>query len=105
MCVVSMVQDQFRPIIPRPVWPYSLPIKTTPWSPQPIKPIVYPWTPPMASEALDELLRKYNKMLNLAEEVDDLTGQPDCEDPEKATLRERVAELERRLDDLEDLVG
>lgn len=32
-----------------------------------------------------------------AKTVDKLTGQPDCEDPEKAKLVARVEELEKKL--------
>ena len=40
-----------------------------------------------------------------AETVDRLTAQPDCVDPEKARLIERVADLEKRLAAVRDAIG
>jgi len=40
-------------------------------------------------------------VLDQARILDALTGAPDCEDPEKAKLLERVEELEKQLADKE----
>lgn len=75
MCVVSMVYDHFRPQFE----PYEN---------------TRPLTDP---NNFRELVEKFRKAAEAAQRVDSLTNQPDCEDPEKAKLLERVAELERRL--------
>lgn len=91
MCVTSAVMDQYNPYIPPSTWkpntglPYTVPPTIQP------QPIIDP-------VQLKELLDSFHKALEAAKIFDRLTGQPDCEDPEKAKLEERVAELERRLD-------
>lgn len=80
MCVVSMVFDYYD--------------KTIPW-PAPNKP--YEWYPPLPPVDLDKQIKDFLEALQAAKKVDKLTAQPDCEDPEKAKLLDRVAELEKRL--------
>lgn len=101
MCVYSMVMDHYKPIF-------------EPWVPNGGTP-VQPYTPPSnPHQTLDlsgimvgpqvaelrKLIAEFKEALEAAKKVDALTAQPDCEDPEKAKLVERVAELERRLDEL-----
>lgn len=52
-------------------------------------------------EEMRALIAEFREALHAAQVVDRLTKQPDCEDPEKAKLVDRVAELERRLNELE----
>jgi len=102
MCVVSAVHDHFRPLFPD-RWPQPT---IEPWVPQPsetaptpnIQPIILPpLVQPLTVEDVKKLIRDYFEALKAAETVDKLTGQPDCEDPEKAKLVERVKELETQI--------
>jgi hypothetical protein len=88
MCVVSMVYDHFRDRFPQPQ-PFTNP------TPNPL-----PWPMPGSLEfaELRKLIQEFREAVEAAKKVDVLTKQPDCADPEKATLEKRVAELERRLD-------
>lgn len=92
MCFTSAVFDQWNPYVP----------SVTP------QPITWPQTspapqvaPPYTNEELRELIDAFKQALEAAKRFDRLTKQPDCEDPDKAKLLERVAELEQRLDALE----
>lgn len=82
MCNVSMIFDTYKPYIP------------TQWTPTPT--VVQPYT----AEELRELIESFKQAVEAAKSFDRLTGQPDCEDPEKAQLIERVAELEAKLDEI-----
>jgi hypothetical protein len=86
MCFTSLVMQQFDPYIPQPQqwqqWPVSTP-----------SPAERTYT----VDELGELLAAFRKAYEAAEKFDALTGQPDCIDPEKAKLIERVAELEAKL--------
>lgn len=88
MCVVSMVMDhfgkRFEPLYPYPNWPRPT-----------IQPL-QPFDPVGAKVLIDE----FKKAVEAARTVDKLTNQPDCEDPEKAKLEARVAELERLVERL-----
>lgn len=96
MCVVSAIHDGFRPVFPPPnQWPY------VPAAP----PADAPTDLVEQIEKMRKVIDLYRRALEIAEEADELTDQPDCEDPEKGTLVERVNDLERRLDELEDKVG
>jgi len=97
MCVVSMVYDDFSKRIP---W-------VQPFNPMEVKPLV-PSHPAPASvdftlitkqEAADirQLIKEFREAIEAAKVVDRLTRQPDCVDPEKAKLEERVAALEAEL--------
>jgi len=84
MCVYSMVIDRFQPDF-------------APWIGQ------KPWTAPNAPlenpQALKDLIAEFQKAQEAAKVVDAAMGAPDCEDPEKAKLLDRVAELEEALKD------
>lgn len=71
MCTISMVYDHYKPRI------WDLLNDPT----------------PDAERVIDD----FRKATEAAKIVDVLTGQPDCEDPEKAKLEDRVAELERQV--------
>ena len=94
MCVVSMVHDHFKPQIPID-W---LPMPVQPAAPMPL--YFGPTNEALAAEVkrLGEVIADFKKALEAAKIVDTLTGQPDCVDPEKEKLQERVAELEAKLD-------
>lgn len=87
MCVYSMVadhyQDKFNPYFP-PVQPPVTVYPTITYTPYEI-------------EELRELIREFMAAIRAARIVDHLTDQPDCEDPEKAKLEERVKRLEEAL--------
>lgn len=110
MCVVSMVHDHYNPLFPP--W---IPDTTAP-SIQPIGPVgpvVQPNNVPIsmapifdalaAKEVVDDLrklISEFKEAMAAAKKVDILTGQPDCLDPAKAGLEERVAKLEAVLNKL-----
>lgn len=87
MCTVSMVYDHYGSKIPIPKIPstgaYSIP-------PVPVLPA------DVAAE-LRQLIAEFREAVAAAKVVDRLTDQPDCEDPAKASLEDRVARLERLL--------
>jgi 23S rRNA G2069 N7-methylase RlmK/C1962 C5-methylase RlmI len=83
MCFTSLVMDQYRPYLP-----------VQPWTPPVV--IQRPYTP----EELAELIESFKEAVKAAETFDRVTGQPDCVDPEKEKLIERVAGLEAKLDEI-----
>lgn len=108
MCIVSMVHDHYGDrFIP---WfdPNRLPWRdpfpgANPFSPlrkggQKV-PTARPISEEIAEElqALRQLIAEYREAITKAKRLDELTKQPDCEDPKKATLEERVTDLEQRL--------
>jgi hypothetical protein len=94
VCMTSAVFDQWQPAFPpADRWVY-------PWTPQPRNPFI-PSPKRYTPDDLRELLDAFHKALEAAEKYDEITGQPDCEDAEKAKLLDRVAELEERLAALE----
>lgn len=110
MCVVSMVMDHYEPLIP------------DNWQPKPNHILtggapVIQWPPAQAidtatvealraeGDRLERLIADFKTAVEAARKVDALTAQPDCEDPEKAKLEARVAELERRLDAMSKALG
>lgn len=85
-----MVYDYYRPQI-------------LPWQ-QPFGLHVPPPAPPapvVDEAAVRRILDAFRRAEKAARTVDELTGQPDCEDPDKAQLEKRVAELERQLEALQ----
>ena len=91
MCVVSMVMDHYEPRIQPLDWTG---LGGGTWTN----------TPGMREqiEELKKLIAEFKEAVEAAKRIDVLTKQPDCEDPEKVKLLDRVAELERRLDQLEN---
>lgn len=98
MCIVSAVYDHFNPLIPEPdkIWP-------TPIWPEPTAPaiplVISPQLPDM--KELRELVNKFHEAVEAAKKLDIIMKQPDCVDPDKQKLEDRVAELERRLSEIE----
>lgn len=100
MCVVSMVHDHYNPLFPeieRWVRPPSIIVPSSPYGPE------FPWppAPPVVDTAkaneFMKLIENFKRAKEAAELVDELTGQPDCLDPEKSKLEERIAMLEAEL--------
>ena len=93
MCVVSMVSDFYQQQIQR------RPLSE--WFPSPPQTQIT-ITPSLIAEIseLRKLIAEFREAMAAAKRVDDLTGQPDCVDPKKATLVDRVADLEKRLDSI-----
>lgn len=96
MCVMSVVMDQFRPRFPSPEqWP-SPQYPRQPWmTPIPMK--LTPPPDPFEIEQLRKLIEDFREAVKAAEVIDRVTGEPDCVDPEKGKLVERVAELEAKI--------
>jgi hypothetical protein len=92
MCVYSNVAQQIGPWIPQ-----------VPVYPQPYTPGIDPTQiiPDRSNEELRELLDTFKELLDAAAKVDEVTGQPDCADPEKTKVLERLDELEERLAEVE----
>lgn len=91
---MSMVFDQYAPKFP----PWNEPAK-------PYVPYVEPkpeidWTEFFKTHQVDELkklIKEFKEAVEHAKKLDILMKQPDCEDPEKAKLLKRVAELEAQI--------
>lgn len=95
MCVVSMVHDYYKPRFDP--W-ITDPFYNPPFCP---KKHVPPSVDLEEQKKLAKLIEDFYEAKKGAETVDKLTSQPDCVDPEKAKLEERVRMLERRLAELE----
>lgn len=59
---------------------------------------IIPAPSPPETQELRQLIEEFRQAVAAARLVDRLTKQPDCEDPTKAKLEERVAALESQLD-------
>lgn len=97
-----MVHDHYEPIIPK-IDKNSWWYETLPPT-QPINPFnLNDWKVISKEEveALKTLIREFREAIEAAKVVDRLTNQPDCVDPEKAKLEERVLQLEERIAKLE----
>ena len=75
-----MVMDHFQPYFPP--------------NPQPLPFVVQPVPDNRPVPDLGKLIQDFYRAVEAAKVVDELTGQPDCEDPEKMSLLERVRRLE-----------
>jgi hypothetical protein len=108
MCVMSMVHDHFEPIIPgfpgpgTPVQPLVPQQPLTPWPQSNLFDILA--TIGQIAQ-LKDLIDRFEKAVAAAEVVDRLTAQPDCVDPEKAKLVERVAYWKARAEAAEKALG
>lgn len=106
MCIVSMVHDHFEPLVPQMPWQPNL------WPPGgtftlPAVPVTREELDALRAEVarLTKVVNDFITAKSAAETVDRLTAQPDCVDPEKARLVERVADLEKRLAAVRDAIG
>lgn len=105
MCVVSMVHDNFQPRFPQDIegWPNVIP-QPRPWDSTGgtvnlgviLKP-AFQIISIEEIEALQKLINDFKTAVEAAKIVDRLTGQPDCVDPEKKKLEDRVAKLEQQI--------
>lgn len=82
MCTVSFVYDHYRPTFPV--------LQPSFWPPN----LTQPPAEKAAADELRQLIAEFRQALAAAKVVDRLTDQADCEDPEKATLEDRVRRLE-----------
>lgn len=97
MCSVSMVMDYGR----KDFWPYWQQQAPVPWiqqyPPNTLQPV-----PPVDAGISEERLRAFLKLYEAAKEYDAKTAQPDCEDPAKMQVLDRILE---RLDAIEQRLG
>ena len=95
MCVVSMVHDHYEPLFPDPSGSGGLGGLND-------------WLQAKKAQQneivdlaeLRKLIAEFREAIEAAKKVDVLTKQPDCLDPEKAKLQERVDRLEKIIDAL-----
>lgn len=81
-----MVYDHFQDRFPKTI---TNPATSITFAPQP--------APAVDIEELRQLIKDFREAVEAAKKVDALTNQPDCVDPEKAKLEERVAALEKQI--------
>jgi hypothetical protein len=95
MCFVSIVMDdytrRFTDWTPNTTQPATTPLTWTTTTP-------VPTVSPEEVKELRKLIAEFREAVKLAKKLDEVTKQPDCEDPAKAQLEDRVAALEKRLD-------
>jgi hypothetical protein len=95
MCVYSAVFDHYGPRFDR--W-------TKPASPsvEPIPEIdLNIFAMKDAIEELKQLIKEFKEAAEHAKKLDTLMQKPDCEDPDKAKLLGRIAELEKAIAQLQ----
>ncbi len=83
MCAVSMVFDYGQG-----VWPYVQPQPSSFTFPQPVERIPTP-----------EEWAAFLELVDKARKFDEMTGQPDCESPEKALWFEAIEERLKALEE------
>lgn len=96
MCVVSMVMDHYGDRF-RPYWPYVPNWPSWPQDTPPQVPFVPAPPTPQEAQGIADMIKQFRDALEAARKVDSLTAQPNCEDPEKAKLVDRVAALEKEI--------
>lgn len=65
--------------------------------------VIYDMFKPMPDDWYNrERIDLFRRMVADARQFDQLTGQPDCEDPEKAQVESRINEIEKKIDEEED---
>lgn len=105
MCVLSMVMDEFSKapewqLIPNKQigWPYlTNPGNITISSPQTLT--------KEDINKLEQLIKDFKEAVNIAQKLDILLKKPDCVDPEKHKLVQRVAELEAQLEQIKQITN
>ena len=115
MCVLSAVHDHFSPLIPGIPAPGTPTAPWAPWiptAPAPTDPVQGPVDPAFQAQVvaalqlaeLRSLIDRFERAVAAAKVVDELTGQPDCLDPAKAKLEDRVAYWKARALAAETLI-
>lgn len=97
MCIVSFVSDKYQPMFPTNPWNQQIAL---PYITPQIEPEPFDWSAFFKTTQLEELktlIKEFKEALEHAKKLDILLKQPDCVDPEKAKLFERVKELEAQL--------
>lgn len=98
MCVISNVMDHYNPLFPVPApFPGTVPSQTFDFTQM--------FTPPIDLVELRKLVDEFKEAVAAAKKLDIILKQPDCIDPEKAKLEERVAALEARLAEIDTWRG
>lgn len=88
MCVMSMVHDHFEPFVPTV-------FDDATWA---------KWLQPSVDIAeLRKIVDEFKQAVAAAKELDVIMKKPDCVDPGKAKLQDRVDFLERKLQSIQDL--
>lgn len=96
MCVVSMVHDHFGKQFDDWQRKYAPPVTA---------PNTFTFTPAPDLTELKELIKEFRELVAAAKRIDTVTGQPDCVDPEKAKLEDRVSALEAKMTKLTEALG
>lgn len=103
MCTVSMVYDWWNRKVPEPFMPWQPVLQPN------TNPLPQIWITPQGDyitlEQAKQLIKDFWDSVEAAKVVDKLTNQPDCEDPEKAKLEQRVKQLERQIISLKKKVN
>lgn len=107
MCVYSVIHEHFDPRIPREdMWPrpFTLPV-VPPDSKKEWSTVAFATKKDIDDlratiERLTKVIEDFRTAGAAAKKIDEITGQPDCLDPGKAGLEERVAKLEKRLEEI-----
>jgi hypothetical protein len=90
MCVVSMVHDSYTDKLPW-VEPY-VPPEAERWAKHVVG--TYPLGAPIDFNKLREMIDEFRALIEAAKFIDSKLSQPDCLDPEKAKLEEKITQLE-----------
>lgn len=100
MCSVSMIYDHYKPKFPPEDWklPTTIP-------PVPGAPVIINTSLAEQIKELADLIKEFKEAVKAAKIVDKALGAPDCADPEKAKLEERVAQLEKQIAALTEKKG
>lgn len=65
--------------------------------------VIYDMFKPMPDDWYNrERIDLFRRMVSDARLLDKESGQPDCEDPEKAKVESRINEIEKKIDEEED---
>jgi len=65
--------------------------------------VIYDMLKPMPDDWYNrERIDLFRRMVADARLLDQESGQPDCEDPEKAKVESRINEIEKKIDEEED---
>lgn len=97
MCVVSMVHDHFGKTFP------DMQLYISPNTNPPAVTTTTTW-PSFDLVELRGLIKEFRELVAAAKRIDEVTGQPDCVDPVKAQLEQRVEKLEKLIANPPELV-